>query len=231
MKGLKRFLSIFLASILILFTGCEKKTDVKGDEESAKKTFHGIELPFTISNDLEIIDAFLFNEEFPEDGSFNTKDDVFALKVTNTSDKYLRLVRIYVTTEKNEYLFEITTLPSGKTVTVCEKNARTISQEEKIVGIREENKVFFEREVSLNSDKFNITPLDSVINIENISKDDMTYDVYVYYKQKDADGTYLGGITFRSNAGKLKAGEFKQLSATHFSKENSEVMFVDYGVQ
>lgn len=231
MKGLKKVLPIFLAFTLIFFAGCEDKDDVKGEEETTKKTFHEKQFPMNLSEDLEIVNAFLFNDGFPEDGTFYPKEDVFALKVKNCSQKYLQLVRIFVTTDRNEYLFEITTLPAGKTVTVCDKNAQTIKQDEKIIDIREENKVFFEREVSLNSDKFTVTPLDSVLNIENISDRDMTRDVYVYYKCKDNNGDYLGGITFRTNAGQLKAGEFKQISAAQFRKENSEVMFVDYGVQ
>ena len=115
MKWLKRILPLFIVSILILFPGCEDNTHMKG-EESTEKTFHERQLPIVLSNELEIVDALLFNDYFPEDGSFDFKDDVFALRVKNNSDKYLQLVRIYITTDKNEYLFEITSLPSGKTV-------------------------------------------------------------------------------------------------------------------
>ena len=217
---------------MIILPACEDNTEGKIEEESTQKTFHERQLPVVLSDELEIVDAYLISDSFPEDGNFDSKDDVFTLKVKNNSNKYLQLVRIYITTDKNEYLFEITTLPSGKTVKVCEKNAKTITAEEKIVDIREENKVFFEREISLNTDKFTITPLDySAIKIENISGQDMTNDVYVYYKRKDNNGDYLGGITFRVNAGKLKAGESKQIPAGQFNKENSEVMFVDYGEQ
>lgn len=232
MKWIKRILPLFIMVLLILFSGCESDTDVKSEEETTQKTFHERQLPVVLGNELEIVDAFLLNDSFPEDGSFSSKDDVFTLMVKNNSQKYLQLVRIYVTTDKNEYLFEITTLPSGKTVKVCEKNAQTITKDEKIIDIREENKVFFEREVSLNSDEFTVTPLDySAIKIENISDQDMTNDVYVYYKRKDGNGDYFGGITFRTNAGKLKAGESKTIPATQFNKENCEVMFVDYGEQ
>ena len=67
-----------------------------------------------------------------------------------------------------------------------------------------------------------------MFNIKNISSEDISTDVYVYFKKTDENGDYFGGITFRSNAGSLKAGEFKQISAPHFIKENSEVLLVDY---
>ncbi len=227
MKNIKKVLPIFLVLILIFVGGCTNNSDdIENDNETV--IFHDKEFPAVISENVKITKAFLYNGEFPEDGSFDVKKDVFALKVLNSSDKDIQLVRIYVVTDQKECLFEITTLPSQKMVTVLEKNAQTIYENEKILEIREENKVMFANKLSLNADKFSITPLDKVINIKNISTSDISSDVYVYFKRIDADGDYFGGITFRSNAGELKAGEFKQIPATHLIKENSEVLFVDY---
>lgn len=226
MKNLKKVLPVLLVLILIFVGGCTNNPD--DESGNGILMFHEKEFPVVLSENVEITKAFLYSGEFPEDGSFDVKKDVFALKVRNNSDKDIQLVRIYVVTDQKECLFEITTLPSQKTVTVLEKNAQTISENEKILEIREENKVLFENKLSLNEDKFDITPLDKVINIKNISSSDISSDVYVYFKRIDADGDYFGGITFRSNAGELKAGEFKQIPATHLIKENSEVLFVDY---
>lgn len=228
MKNLKIFLSILLVLVLIFVGGCAGSSDDNSGNNNEIIMFRGKEFPMTLSEDIEIEKAFLYNGEFPEDGSFKVENEVFALRVANKSDKDIQLVRIYVVTDQKECLFEITTLPSQKTVTVLEKNAQTIYENEKILEIREENKVLFANKLSLNADKFSITPLDKVINIKNISTNDISSDVYVYFKRIDADGDYFGGITFRSNAGELKAGEFKQIPATHLIKENSEVLFVDY---
>ncbi len=227
MKNIKKVLPILLVLILLFVGGCTDKTDDNG-ENNGTVVFRNKEFPMMLNSDIEITKAFLYSGEFPEDGGFSNKNEVFALKVLNKSQKDIQLVRIYVVTDQNEYFFEITTLPSQKAVTVLEKGAQTISEDEKILEIREENKVFFENKLSLATDKFQITPLDKVINIKNISNDDVSSDVYVYFKRVDADGDYFGGITFRSNAGQLKSGEFKQIPASHFMKENSEVLFVDY---
>jgi hypothetical protein len=224
MKNLKKVLPIFLVLILALVGGCTGNSDDNGDINK----FNGQEFPFILNEDIEITQAFLYDGEFPENGSFKVENDVFALKVVNNSSKDIQLVRIYVVTDLNEYFFEITTLPSKKAVTVLEKNAQSISKDEKILEIREKNKIFFENKLSLCKDEFEITQLDSVFNIKNISSNDISSDVYVYFKRVDSNGDYFGGITFRSNAGGLKAGEFKQISAPHFIKENSEVLFVDY---
>jgi hypothetical protein len=231
MKNLKKVLPVLLVFIIAFFGGCANKPDNNNGNAAQEIIFHSKEFPAMLSEDLTITKAFNYDGEFPEDGTFKQENDVFALKVVNNSDKTIQLVRIYVTTDKNECLFEITTLPGKKTVTVFEKNAYSLSEDEKILEIREENKIFFEQSLSLNRDKFEITTLDSVLNIKNISQQDVTSNVYVYFKKKDADGNYFGGITFRSNAGGLKAGEFKQIPAPHFSKADSEVLFVDYGMQ
>lgn len=227
MTSIKKFLSVLLVMTFVFLGGC---ADIF-HKDDASDTFHEATLPTVLSKELLITEAFLYSGEFPEDGSFRKEKDVFALKVVNRSSKDLKLVRILVTTDKKECLFEITTLPSQKAVTVLEKNAQTLSYNEKILQIREENKVFFEQKLSLESENFEITPLNSVFNIKNISNEDFSSDVYVYFKKTDADGNFFGGITFRSNAGKLKTGEFKQIPASHFTQEDSEVLFVSYAMQ
>ncbi len=227
MKNLKRVLPILLIFVLLFAGGCKDKSDDTGNESDVVE-FCGKQFPALVSADTEVARAFLYNGEYPEDGSFRDVTEVFAIKVTNVSQKDIQLVRFYVVTDQNEYLFEVTTLPSQKSVTVLEKNGQTILEDEKILEIKEENKIFFENGISLNADKFQLTPLDKVINIKNISSENISSDVYVYFKRVDENGDYFGGITFRSNAGALKADEFKQIPASHFMQENSEVLFVDY---
>ncbi len=228
MKNLKKVLPILLVLILILVGGCTGNSDDNSGNDDGISMFHEQEFPMILSKDIEITKAFLYSGEFPENGSFKAENDVFALKVINNSQKDIQLVRIYVVTDLKEYFFEITTLPSKKAVTVFEKNAQSISENEKILEVREENKIFFENKLSLCTDEFELTQINKIFNIKNISSKDVSSDVYVYFKRIDANGDYFGGITFRSNAGGLKAGELKQISAPHFIKENSEVLFVDY---
>ncbi len=231
MISTKRILSVLLVMTFIFLSGCASNPQKNDGTVTEKNSFHEAELPAVLSKDLEITEAFLYDGVFPEDGSFKNVNDVFALKVVNNSSKDLQLVRIYVTTDQKECLFEISTLPSKKAVTVLEKNAQSLSDGEKILQIREKNKIFFEQKLSLESEKLQITELEKVFNIKNISNEDFSSDVCIYFKKTDADGDLFGGITFRSNAGELKKGEFKQIPASHFSKENSEVLFVDYAMQ
>ena len=64
------------------------------------------------------------------------------------------------------------------------------------------------------------------MNITNISGNDITGDVVIYYKNASSDMLY-GGITYRVTVtGGLKAGEIKQLTGSHFSASGSRIMFV-----
>jgi hypothetical protein len=119
-------------------------------------------------------------------------------------------------------------LPSGESVTVFEKNGATITNVEVIESIQDRNIVFFNEKMSIHPELFQITPMDSIITIQNYSKGDFDSDVYVYYKKIKDDGSYFGGITFRTNVGSLKSEEIKQVVASHFNRSDSKVVFVGY---
>ena len=114
------------------------------------------------------------------------------------------------------------------TVNVFEKSGQTLSKDEKILDISGENRVNFEKPIGLQRETFELDVHDKVINVRNISKNDIESDIYLYYKKKDIDGSYFGGITFRSKIGGLKAGELKQIPASHFALTDSEVIYLDY---
>lgn len=205
---------------MVALTGCNRAEN--------DNIFHGQYFPVSVYSDIVIEEGFLYSGSFPEDGSFEEKENVFALKVRNNSEKDLQLLRIIVTTDEKEMLFEITTLRANMGVIVFEKNASTLSEDEEIISISGENRVDFEEPVSLERETFEITAPDKVFNIKNISDKEIDSDIYVYYKKKDTDGYYFGGITFRSKADGLAAGELKQVPAAHFSAADSEVVFVAY---
>lgn len=187
--------------------------------------------PFVISGDIVVEKAFSYSGEFPEDGSFEEKENVLALKVRNQSTKHLQFLRIYVVTDAKEMVFEVTTLPVGMSVNVFEKSGYGLNENEKIVEIRGDTRADFEGELGLMRNTFELYVNDKIINVKNISSADIESDIYLYYKKKDKDGSYFGGITFRTKADGLKAGELKQLPASHFSLVDSEVIFIDYGNQ
>ncbi len=220
MKHLKGCFVYCLVFVMVFCGGCQTNSD--------NTDFHNLKFPVTVYEDIVVEEGFLYSGEFPEDVSFSSKKDVFALKILNNSDKDLRLIRIYVTTGDGEMLFEVTTLPAKATVTVLEKNGNTLKRNEEIIEFRAENVIFFEDKITVKADNIELTPLNSVLNIKNISNKDISADIYVYYKKVDENGDLFGGITFRSRAEGLKADELKQLPASHYDTKNSKVIFVEY---
>lgn len=221
MKLFKKISALMLVSVMLVLSACNKPKEAE--------SFHGVIFPVSVYTDVVVEEASLRTAEFPEDGSFEEKKDVLTLRVRNESNKAVQLIRIKVTTDKKEMLFELTTLPVNMAVNVFEKSGQTLSKNEKIISISGENRVDFEKSIGLNRETFELDVHDKVINVRNISKNDINSDVYLYYKKKDKDGNYFGGITFRSKIDGLKAGELKQIPASHFALTDSEVIFLDYG--
>ena len=75
-------------------------------------------------------------------------------------------------------------------------------------------------------DKLEVQILNGAINVTNISDEDITGRLAICYKNVAA-GVYYGGITYRIVLeGGLKAGEIRQMTASHFSETGSEIMFI-----
>lgn len=224
MKSIRKFIAIILCIGIVFLCGCNKNAS-----EDGKKTAYGFEFPYELDYKVTIEDCYLYSGEYIEDGTFDECENVAAIKVKNESGSDIQLLRIKMTTNNKEMLFEISAFTSGSTVIVLEKSKQTLSEKEKIFSFQRENRADFDANVSLKEELFVVQGNLSTINIQNISDTEIESDFYVYYKKKDADGNYLGGVTFRTKAeGGFKAGEIKQLSAAAFDSSDSEVLFVDY---
>lgn len=229
MKNIKRIIAVFLCLSIALLCGCSsEKTQTTTTTQTADPNY-GYEFPSTVFEGVSVEKCFLYTGEYIEDGSFENCENVAAIKVKNSSLNDMQLIRIIVKTDVKEMVFEISSFLAGETVTVLEKSKQTIGVNEKIVEISYKNTVYFEKNVSLKEDVFQVQGNLSTINIKNISGTEIGSDVYVYYKKKDADGNCFGGITFRAKAeGGFKPDEIKQLPASRFDPNDSEVLFVDY---
>lgn len=223
MKTVKKFIPLLLCVCIAALCGC--KPDVT---ETDKKFAYGYELSSEIDYRITIEDIYLYSGEYIEDGSFENCENVAAIKVKNGSDSDIQLIRIKVETDAKELMFEITTLNSGSTVIALEKSKQSLADDEKILGIETVNRADFDGDVTLKEDSFVIKGNLATVNIKNISTTEIQKDIYVYYKKKDTNGNYFGGITFRTKAEGIRPGEIKQLPAANFDPSDSEVLFVDY---
>lgn len=187
-----------------------------------------ITLPCVADASLTLVRMYSFSGKFVEDASFGEKENVAAIEILNTSETDIRLARIIVTTKTRELLFEATSIPGYNTMTVLEKNAATFTEGEEIIGVRVENRVDFEGDMSFHKETFSVMTTGYVFNVQNITDTDIESDIYIYYKKIDENGKLFGGITFRSKVEGLKAGELKQVAASNFISDDSKVIFVEY---
>ena len=222
MKNIKNIVAVLLCLSIVVLSGCG------GKDEQVQNISYGFKFPVALYDGVVIEECYLYSGEYVEDGSFDPCENVAAIKVKNSSTTDIQLLRVYVKTESDELFFEITTLTAGSTIVVLEQSKKTIAENEKIIEFRGDNRVDFSEKLSLCEDTFLVQGNPKTINIKNITEKSVDSAIGVYYKKKDSDGNYFGGITFRAVADGVAAGAIKQLPASGFDPADSEIVFVDY---
>lgn len=164
---------------------------------------------------------------FVEDGSDEIVSDVFAITVVNNSNKMLQYAQVIITCGGEEYTFDMSTIPAGARAQVLEKDKKALPEDLSGAQTVLTTVTEFQEAPSTYPEVFELTPFEYSVNIKNISKSDISGDVYVYYKTKVGD-LYMGGITYRAKVTDLAAGEEKSAYASHFYGSDSEILFVTY---
>lgn len=177
---------------------------------------------------LKIVKAGRYAGLFVEDGSDETVSDVFALIVENTSDSMLQYAEITVALGSESYVFKLSTIPAGARAQVLEADKKALPEDISGATASVGMKADFPAEPSMYEDIFEVTAENYAIRVKNISANDISGDIYVYYKSKVGD-LYMGGITYRVRVGGLAAGESENSYAAHYVDADSEIMFVTYG--
>lgn len=181
---------------------------------------------FELSDGAVITDIVSYTGVFMEDRTDEIVTDVLAIRVTNTGDEYIQTMDITLTSGEHQARFSVSTLFPGDTVIVLEKNRMACSTAPAFDRAETDAVVLFEEAPGMCEDRLEIQCLDGVINVTNVSGEDITGDILIYYKNY-ADDLYYGGITYRLRIeGGLEAGQISQGMAAHFNSDNSRVVFV-----
>lgn len=184
---------------------------------------------FDLGSDVKITGLISYTGAFMEDRSDEVVSDVLAILVTNFGDEYIQTMDITLSAGEMQAEFSLSTLFPGETVVVLEKNRMSYSTAPEFEQVQTGNVALFDGHPGMCHDKLEIHCLDGIINITNISGQDISDDILVYYKNY-VSGMYYGGITYRLRvAGGLKDGEIRQGTAAHFNPDNSTVVFVTCG--
>ena len=174
---------------------------------------------------LEICDAGSYTGAYVEDGSCEIVSGVMMIVVRNTGEQDVQLADIVAVSGGSEYTFRLTNLAAGERVVLLELERRQAAEavlESAIVS----EVALFENPMELHGETIQITGLDGMLNVKNISGKDISGDVYIYYKFAATD-IFYGGITFRVRVeGGLKAGELRQIPAGHFKPGECRIVQV-----
>ena len=182
----------------------------------------------TQKEDLEILDIGAYTGIYMEDGTDEIVSDVLMMKVKNNSADTVEYARFCLDVNGETAEFTVSALKPDATVVLLEKNRMPYSKDVDYAAVKPDcdNLAVMQHPLSLHEDKLSIQVLDGGVNVTNISDEDITGRVAIYYKNKAA-GIYYGGITYRiilENG--LKAGEIRQMMASHISDTGSEILFV-----
>ena len=220
-------LAVIAAAIIGVKIAKNKKEPVTAETEATTAFFSQLKLPYTLSNGCEIAEIKSYNGPFVEDGSDVEKTDVFALVIKNTTGKHFQYMTINLKIGEKDYNFKLTTLFDNSAVTVLESSGAPYN-DKKIDTVTLTQSVEFSSDPTVHPKELEITVMDGLMNVKNISGKDITSDIYVYYKLTDGDD-WFGGITYRASVnGGLKNGELRQIPANHFKKESCKVVFTEY---
>lgn len=182
-----------------------------------------------LGDGLKIINVASYTGAFVEDGSNEIVSGVLMLVVTNTGDDAIQYAEITLPTDAGDAKFTLSTLPVGESVVLLEQNRMAYTGNEDAAKAVSDNVAFFSEPLELCQEQLKLQILNGAINVTNISGEDISGDIVIYYKNAAAD-LYYGGITYRIRIeGGIRAGEIKQLMASHFDQAGSKVMFITLG--
>ena len=182
----------------------------------------------SLGNGIYVVSSEPYTGPFWEDGSDTAVEDIWSLKIVNSSDEDIEYLKIHAVTAEAEGNFEVTVLPAGGELIVLESSAAAYPQDAEDARYDAENLAFFQEERSILPEQLTLYGQDNWIKAENISGEDIAGDICVYYKNLE-DGIFQGGITYRAVfPGGMAAGEAEEQEVLHYMKDTSQIMYVTY---
>lgn len=216
---------VVLAVVLVL--ALRGGDDEQLDDESKKYPVINGSASINVGSGLRIVDIGAYTGMYMEDGSNEIVSGVLMCIVTNEGDRAVEYAQLQLHDGEKDIPFTLTALLPGRSVVLLATDRTAHDNSATYTATMAQSVAFFSYEPSLQADRLQIQGLDGGMNITNISKEDITGDVVVYYKNAASDGLLYGGITYRTRiSGGIKAGELKQGMTEHFRVNGSEVLFV-----
>lgn len=210
----------FIAVLMVLgvmLSGCSKEetTTNKSEEETQA---------VSSSEDLYCVEFSSYSGPFVEDGSNEQVENVLAMLVENRSEDYLEYALVTYDVFGKTAEFVVTGLPAGQSAWVLEKNRMTVKEGMDFEFLDCDST--FKTDAILITDKLDVTADGNTLTLKNVSNETLE-NPCIYYKNRNSDGNYLGGITYMVGFDTLKSGDTAEKQAGHFV-ENSRIVRYSY---
>ena len=154
-------------------------------------------------------------------------DGKLALIAENVSDTDVEYALLTVKEGETSYTFNISVMLRGaKVMLICNEDVG-YNPDKFYTGWKIDNIINFEKTPVMNADKYEIQILDGSISVKNVSGEDITSDIYIYYKEKNED-LLNGSITHRIRIAGLKADAQTYVKSNNIDKDNCQIIFTEY---
>lgn len=184
------------------------------------------EYSINLGHGLELTKIGRFSGVYMEDGTDEMVSNVLMVMVTNNGEEDIQYSEVILAAGNTGAFFDLTTLPAGETVLLLERDRMQWSETETYSNAMLFDTAVFPEPLDLHSDQLQVQMLDGAMNVTNISSEDISGEIVIYYKNRLND-MYYGGITYRVRIeGGLAADEVRQLPANHLYANGSQIVFI-----
>lgn len=197
------------------------------DNNQSTKSISSKELPYKLPDkDSLIIEKIgQYSGQFLESGKDEEVEKIFAIIVKNKSNDMLQYGQLRFKVGEEDAEFVVTNLPAGKSALVLEFNKKSFSKTNDITY--EGASTSYIDNDTMNKDKFKVTSDNTKLKLKNLTSNKYS-TIYVYYKNVDEDGSYLGGITYRTKFENVGANSTVSSDTEHYLEGASEIIMIDY---
>lgn len=205
-----------------------KVEEIAGFKENTKKKVGGLKLPYNVENtSLSIENIGQYTGPFVEDGSDTPTANVLSILVKNNSNQVIQYGEIKLKINKKETVtFKVSNLQPKTSALAMESRGKVEYKEDDKYKVVDSLDATIEKMPMMDNQIEIVSSEDKKIKIKNISDKDLG-TVYVYYKNIQNGGAYLGGITYRAKFENMKAGGTVEAETSHFHKNGSQILMVD----
>ena len=174
------------------------------------------QMSINLGSGLEITDSGKYTGLYMEDGSNKGVSNVMMVVVCTNGQQDIQFAAFTAVSGAETYRFQLTNLAVGERVVLLDLDQK--QADGYLTSAVADQIVLFSEPMSLFENRVQLSGMDGMLNVKNVSATDIHSDIYVYYKYAAQD-LYYGGVTFRVRVeGGLKAGETRQVIAPHYTE-------------